>query len=265
MSRARAASKDPESETILSLLVSRLAEHSPLSAHDRLLLQSLRPRSQALGAGTDIVGQGDKPRDSVFVLSGMLARYHTVANGARQYLSLHVRGDFPDLQSLLLGEMDHGLAAIDDLEIALLPHQQLKSVLAKSQAVTIAFWRQTLLGAAIFRQAITTNGTRQGAARVAHLFCEQYVRAQQAGIAVDNTCSLPLTQAQIGQLLGLSVVTVNRAIQTLRRSRCIELRAGRLTVLGWDELEERALFDRSYLHLDLRSASVNPPRQQRRS
>jgi CRP-like cAMP-binding protein len=185
----------------------RAAENSP--PRDRQLLLA---RSVAISAGTDIVGQGDKPRESVFVISGMLARYHTVANGERQYLSLHVRGDFPDVQSLLLGQ-DHGLAAIDDIEIALLPHQQLKSVLSKSQAITLAFWCQTLLDAAIFRQAITTNGTRQGVARVAHLFCEQFVRAEQVGIAVDNTCSFPLTQTEIGQMLGLSVVTVNRALQ----------------------------------------------------
>jgi CRP-like cAMP-binding protein len=53
-------------------------------------------------------------------------------DSARQYLSLHVRGDFPDLQSLLLGQIDHGLVAIDDIEIALLPHQQLRSLLFKS-------------------------------------------------------------------------------------------------------------------------------------
>jgi CRP-like cAMP-binding protein len=264
MSRNRAAAKDPEAEAIGSLLVQRLGDHTPLSARDRQLLHALSPHTLAMSPGTDIVRQGDKPRESVFVLSGMLARYHMVANGARQYLSLHVRGDFPDLQSLLLGQMDHGLAAIDEVEIALLPHQQLKSVLSKSQSVTIAFWRQTLLDAAIFRQAITTNGTRQGPARVAHLFCEQFVRAQQAGIAVDNICSFPLTQTQIGQALGLSVVTVNRSIQSLRRARCIELRAGRLTVLDWEGLQECALFDRTYLHLDLRAAAVNPPRHLRK-
>jgi CRP-like cAMP-binding protein len=260
MSRTRTASKDPESEAIGTLLANRLSEHSPLSARDRQFIHALRPRSLAVASGTDLVRQGDKPKESVFLLSGMIGRYHTVANGARQYLSLHIRGDCPDLQSVLLGEMDHGLAAIDDVEIAMLPHQQLKSIFAKSQAVMIACWRQTLLDAATFRQAITTNGTRQGVARVAHLFCEQYVRAQQAGIAIDNTCSFPLTQTQIGQALGLSVVTVNRAIQHLRRLRSIELRAGRLTVLDWDELEECAQFDRSYLHLDLASASVSPPR-----
>jgi hypothetical protein len=53
----------------------------------------------------------------------MLARYHTVANGARQYLSLHVRGDFPRPAVASARQMDHGLIAIDDIEIALLPHE----------------------------------------------------------------------------------------------------------------------------------------------
>jgi hypothetical protein len=34
------------------------------------------------------------------ILGGMLARHHTLPGGDRQYLSFHIAGDMPDLQSL---------------------------------------------------------------------------------------------------------------------------------------------------------------------
>jgi hypothetical protein len=76
------------------------------------------PALRKVEKGTDILRQGDRPHVTVMVRSGMLARYHTMPSGDRQYLSLHVAGDLPDLQSLFLGIMDHSLCAIDKAQIA---------------------------------------------------------------------------------------------------------------------------------------------------
>ena len=251
-----------EAQRVLRLLLARLKQHSSLSRRDEDVLAELRPRTERALRGADIVRQGDKPKASVFVLTGMVARYHTVASGQRQYLSLHIAGDLPDLQSLMLGQMDHSLCALDEAEIAFVPHEQLRATVFDAPALAFAFWRETLLDAAIFRQAITTNGTRSSVERVAHLLCEQYVRARQAGIANGAACSVPLNQHQIGQMLGLSIVTVNRALQSLRNGHCAELRNGTLLVLDWARLQHKAAFDPTYLHLDLHAAAINPPRAQ---
>jgi CRP-like cAMP-binding protein len=66
------------------------------------------PALRKVEKGTDILRQGDRPHVTVMVRSGMLARYHTMPSGDRQYLSLHVAGDLPDLQSLFLGITSNG-------------------------------------------------------------------------------------------------------------------------------------------------------------
>ena len=202
-----------------------------------------------IARGSDIVCQGDRPDASVLVINGMLARYHTLSRGDRQYISLHIAGDLPDLQSLALGVMDHSMMAVDQAEIALFPHEQLRALLLDSPAAGYSLWRLTLIDAAIFREAITRNGLRGGVERLAHLFCEQFARAQAADIAEGNTCSLPLTQTQLGQMLGMSLVSVNRAMRTLRKDQSMELRGGKLVVLDWERLQSRAAFDPTYLHL----------------
>jgi len=246
----------------VAALIRKLRRHSVLSSSDERIMRRLHPRVAGAARGTDIVRQGDRPDVSVFVLDGMLARHHTLPEGDRQYISLHIAGDLPDLQSLFLKVMDHSLMAIDDVQIALLAHQELTVLMRDAPDVGCALWRQSLIDAAIFREAVTNIGLRSGVERLAHMLCEQFVRAKDAEITEGNACNFPLTQLQIGQLLGMSLVSVNRALQTLRKERCVELRDGRLVVKDLKRLEARAAFDPGYLHLDLLDVAAKSRRRQ---
>lgn len=106
-----------------------------------------------------------------------------------------------------------------------------------------------MIDAAIFRQAITNNGKREITVRLAHFLCEQYYRAKAAGLVDDATCELPLSQSQIADALGSSLTTINRAMQSLRKTRSFELKAGSLRMNDWRRLCEYGGFDPLYLHL----------------
>lgn len=228
-----------------------LARHSTLSIRHERAIRKLHPRVSTVARESDIVRQGDQPDVAVMVISGMLARYHTTPGGERQYLSLHIAGDLPDLQSLFLGVMDHSLCALDEAQIATFPHSQILSLLKRMPSMAIPLWRHTLIDGAIFRQGITRNSSRSAVVRIANLFCEQFTRARILGIASGWSCAFPLSQTQTGQVVGLSIATVNRATQTLRNENCAHVRAGRLHILNWRRLSEQAGFEPVYLHEDL--------------
>jgi CRP-like cAMP-binding protein len=230
-------------------LVAKAVDHGPLRETDIEALRRVGFRTRSVAPLEDIVCQGDRPDRAVFVLSGMLARYHTVPSGDRQYLSLHIRGDMPDVQSLFLTEMDHSLCALDTAEIALFSHKELKAVCARQPEVAFALWRVTLIDAAIFRQALTNNSTREPAARFAHLCCELFIRSREQGLADGGSCSFPLTQAQLGQTLGMSLVTVSRTLNRLRSDRLLDVHNGRLQIFDWAGLCRLADFDPTYLHI----------------
>jgi CRP-like cAMP-binding protein len=240
----------PTSAQALDLLVKTLARHSTLSMNDEHAIRRLHPRLRKVEKGADIVRQGDRQHVAVMVIIGMLARYHTMPSGDRQYLSLHIAGDLPDVQSLFLGIMDHSLCAIDEAQIGSFPHSEILALVKRAPSAGLAFWRHTLIDGAIFRQAITSNGARSAVARVAHLFYEQFTRARAVGTVSRWSCPLPLNQTQIGQLLGLSLPTINRATRLLRKENCGEVRGGRLRVLNWRRLSRRAGFDPRYLQAD---------------
>jgi CRP-like cAMP-binding protein len=232
------------------VLIRKLKEHSRLSGADVAAINALSFLTRALGSNQDLVRQGDQPGVSAVVLSGMVARYHLLPNGGRQYLSFHMAGDMPDSQALFIDRMDHAVCAIGDALVACVPHKELMATFNLRPSIAFAIWRETLIDAAIFREAVTNNSARLMPTRMAHLFCELFYRARASGLTVTGTSfPIPLSRYQLGETLGMSIATVNRTLKDLRASRVMEFQHGKLTVKNWDGLMELGQFDPQYLHL----------------
>ena len=99
-------------------------------------------------------------------------------------------------------------------------------------------------------------GRRNAHSRVAYLLCELLWRYQSIGMADDQTFGWPLTQAELGDALGLTAVRINRVLKDLRKEDLIVMSPGTVRVLNVDELQRRAGFNRDYLQLDGASADV---------
>jgi CRP-like cAMP-binding protein len=158
-------------------------------------------------------------------------------------------GDMPDSQSLFIDQMDHAVCAIGTALVASLPHRELLALFKRRLSVGFAMWRETLIDAAIFREAITNNSARSMPARMAHLFCELFYRARASGLTVGSAYLAPVSLVQLGEFLGMSIATVNRTLHELRTSRAMEFQNGALTVKNWQRLVEIGDFDPHYLHL----------------
>jgi CRP-like cAMP-binding protein len=233
---------------ILQTLIRKLKEHSRLSTDDLATINSLSHNVRELATNEDLIRQGDNPDVSAVVLTGIVARYHLLENGARQYLSFHMAGDMPDSQSLFIDKMDHAVCAIGPALIASIPHKELLATFKRRPSVGFAIWRETLIDAAIFREAITNNSARARPARMGHLFCELFYRARASGLTEGNTFAAPITLVQLGETLGMSIATVNRTLQDLRTSRTMEFQRGVIQVNNWERLVEISQFNPSYLH-----------------
>ena len=231
------------------ILAAKLKEHSRLSSEDVAEIRSFSHSIRELAPNEDFIRQGDDPDVSAVVMSGWVARYHLLPNGPRQYLSFHMAGDWPDAQALFLDRMDHGVCAIGPACVACIPHKEIIKAFERRPPIGFAIWRETLIDAAIFREAITNNSARSKAARMAHLFCELFYRARASALAREAELDLPISLSQLGEALGMAIATVNRMLSELRDSRAMDFRSGLLTVYDWPKLCEIGQFDPSYLHL----------------
>ena len=230
-------------------LIRKLREHSRLAGEELAEINALSHVLRELAPDEDLIRQGDDPDVSALVLSGMVARYHLLDNGRRQYLSFHMAGDMPDAQALFVEKMDHAVCGIGPARIALFPHRELLAAFDRRPSFGFAVWRETLVDAAIFREAITNNSARTMPARMCHLFCELIYRARASGLTDDYTLPLPVSLVQLGETLGMSIATVNRTLHDLRVSRTADLRKGTLLVQNWKRLTEIGGFNPGYLHL----------------
>jgi CRP-like cAMP-binding protein len=231
-----------------SILIQKLKEHSRLAREDLAAINTLRHKIRNLAAQEDLIRQGDDPDVSAVVVSGTLARYHLLPNGQRQYLSFHLAGDMPESQALFIEKMDHAVCAMGPAAAAMIPHKDLLSTFDRRPSVGFAIWRETLIDAAIFREAITNNSARTTLARLAHLFCELFYRAKASGLTQGSTLEVPMSLAQLAETLGMSIATVNRTLLELRESRTAQFQRGRLEIKDWDALVEIGQFNPSYLH-----------------
>jgi CRP-like cAMP-binding protein len=231
------------------VLIRKLKEHSRLSGEDVADIGSLSHSIRELEPNEDLIRQGDDPSVAALVLNGLVARYHLLQNGGRQYLSFHMAGDMPDSQSLFIDRMDHAVCAMGSAVVASVPHKELLALFDRRPSVGFAIWRETLIDAAIFREAITNNSARSMPARMAHLFCELFYRARASGLTAESTCPAPVTLVQWGESLGMSIATVHRTLNELRASHAMDFQNGELIVKNWWRLTEIGEFDPHYLHL----------------
>ena len=230
-------------------LIRKLQTIATISAEEEWALAGLPIRQRAYTAGTDLLREDQPSTECCLILEGLACRYKVLGAGQRQILSLHLPGDIPDLMSLHLDTMDHGLASLGRGRAAYIPHGAVRELCDRHPNLAAALWRDTLIDASIGREWLAGVGRRTAHERIAHLICEVYVRSDALGLLEQGAFELPVTQAELGDATGLSTVHVNRVLQDLRRDELITWRGRSILVLDWERLCLTADFDASYLHL----------------
>jgi CRP-like cAMP-binding protein len=230
-------------------LVRKLQAIYTLGADDVAAIGELPLRFREVTENTDLVREGDQPHECCLLVDGFVCRYKVLGQGQRQIFSFHIAGDIPDLQSLHIGTMDHSLGALTPCRVAYISHAAMTRLIRAQPNLAAAFWRDTLIDAAVFREWLAGVGRRSAYERIAHLVCEIFVRLRSVGLTDGLEFKLPITQGEIADSLGLTPVHVNRVLQQLRAEGLIATRGARWSVGDWERLQEVGDFDPAYLHL----------------
>lgn len=230
-------------------LIRRLMAIGNLGIEDRLALQSLPVQYVSYQRQDVVIAEGTTSDTACLVVDGYVHRSKLLPNGNRQIFSLHMSGDIPDLHGLHLKTMDHSLVATSACEVAFVRHSAIRELLDASDTLTALLWRDAILDAAAFRAWMLMIGQAEAASRMAHLFCELYMRADAVGLVTDNSFSLPVSQIDLADMLGISAVHANRTLQDIRAGGLLNYDKGVVTILRWSALQDLAQFDPQYLHL----------------
>ena len=235
--------------TQCQVVLRRLGAFRPLSGPAAAALdKAVRERILRLGGGQDLISEGDRPDRIRVVLSGWLARYKALEDGRRQIVNFVLPGEICDPYSYLLARMDHSIGTLTPVVYSEIERDRFEELVASDRTLTEAVWCEWLASNSIQREWTLNVGRRVALERVAHLLCEVFERLKSIGQVDGNSCTFPITQMDLADATGLSVVHLNRTLQELRAAGLIVLRERTLTIGDLDALKNAGLFTSSYLH-----------------
>ncbi len=233
-SALHSAGIQPSHLRVLALCFSALA---PLSDAESGLLRGLAGAARSYPAFRDLRAAGMPPR---LIVAGWAAQYRQLANGQQQIVCLRLPGDFvwPLAQFPLPSSC--AVAALTELETV--DAQPLVDTLAGPAHPNLAYTLRIManLDHMLLVDQIVRLGRQTAAERFAHLMLELHQRLGRVGLADEGCFAMLLTPEVLADVLGLSVVHVNRTVQQLRRAGLLEVRDGTVTLMQCERLQALA-------------------------
>jgi CRP-like cAMP-binding protein len=247
-------------QDVLKGLWRKLQFRAPLDEADRSAFLSLPCRVQKVEPSIYLVREGDRPDHSCVLLNGFAVRHKVTEGGDRQIMSFHIDGDFLDLEGSLLNIADHNIQTLTRCEVAFIPRSAMRELISSHPRIAMALWVDTLIDASIYREWVVNVGKREGFQRVAHLLCEFGRRLEVAGLATSRGYDLPMTQEQLADATGMSLVHLNRVLKRLTADHLIKRKRRFVSIPDWERLRSVAGFSELYLHLDQVARGNRPDR-----
>lgn len=234
----------------LQRMLRKFERRARLEESDRQALLGLPYGMRMVEAGKYLVREGSPLQESNLIVSGYAFRQKLTIAGDRQIVSIHLPGDFVDIEGSLLTVADHNIQTLTRCEIASIPSSAILTLIDAHPRIGRAMWIDTLIDGSIFREWVTNVGRRDARHRIAHLLCEFAKRLELAGLGDTKGYEFPMTQEQLADATGLTPVHVNRSLKALEAEGLIAREKRLVRIPDWERLRDVAGFNELYLHLD---------------
>lgn len=223
-----------------------LSEHfsafASLSNAEMKLLGDLAEAARYHPPYRDLYVAGASPPPARMIVAGWACQYRLLPDGHRQIISLKLPGDliWPLMQVRLPSSC--AVAALTELETV--SAQPLIEAAAAADPVYPGLAHATRVMAhlhdMLLYDQIVRLGRQTACGRFAHLMLELRERLGRVGLVESDSFAMPLTQDVLADVLGFSVVHVNRTVQQLRRESLLDVRNGQVVLLQPERLRELA-------------------------
>lgn len=241
--------------TVVTRYLERLGSRSDLPLALQQEFSQLQTAARSYVKSRDILLEGDESSFSFIVASGLVSRARSRSDGRRQILSLHIPGDMVYLQSSLGFPLDHDVRVHAHTRLLAISGLDLIQLAKRYPQFSHALWLDMAVETGILREHTVSLGSRDARQRILHLLLELNERYRAVGMMEDGGIILPLNQAELSEVLGITVVHLNRTVQSLRREKLIEWQGNRVRILDQTAVEHEADFNPTYLHIGKASNS----------
>ncbi|MBO1073862.1 Crp/Fnr family transcriptional regulator [Roseomonas marmotae] len=213
---------------------------SSLSDEELSSLNSIG-HNRKLERGQTLLWAGDEAALCANLLEGVLKLSATLPDGREQIVGLLYPADF--VGRPFSEQAEHTVTALTDAELCVFPRKPFEEALEEHSRMERLLLRRTLAALDEARNRMLMLGRKTAEEKVASFLLDMalHLGKPESRPGTPVTFDLPLTRAQMADVLGLTIETVSRQMTRLKRAGLIDLPSGRLvTILDRDALEERA-------------------------
>jgi CRP-like cAMP-binding protein len=203
-----------------------------------------------VGQGREIVKEGGGGGVVYLVESGWVLRSRTMAAGQRQIINYALAGDLLCSDSLLFGASGFDLIARTPVSLLRIDAPTFPAAMEKHRGLAASIAWTAGQEESILAERVVSLGRRDSLEKLAHALCELSERLSVIGKMPADLIEAPFNQEDFADLLGISVIHVNRTFRKLSEEKVAEYRKGRIELLDRNKLREIAGFNSDYLHFN---------------
>ncbi len=232
------------------LLRRKMASLGPLA--DTLVrdLKTLARDRVEISAGRPIVKENERCPQLYLVESGWVFRSRGLASGRRQIVNYALPGDILCVDSMLFKVSSFDLTARTPVSVIRIDAPSGAELFERYPGLAAALAWTAGQEESILAERVVSLGRRDSLEKLAHALCELEARLQAIGQMHGRTIELPLNQEDFADILGISVIHVNRTFRRLSEDKTAEYRKGQIDLLDRARLAEISAFDPAYLHFE---------------
>jgi CRP-like cAMP-binding protein len=222
------------------------------SMHEALMrdLRALTRDRIEVQAGRVVVKEDERCPQLYLIESGWVFRSRGLESGRRQIVNYALPGDFLCVDSILFKNSSFDLMARTAITMFRIEAPAMAELFARHQGLAAALAWTAGQEESVLAERVVSLGRRDSLEKLAHALCEIAARLQAIGKMTGDTIETPLNQEDFADILGISVIHVNRTFRRLSEEGIAEYRKGQIELLNRARLAELSAFDPSYLHFD---------------
>lgn len=194
----------------------------PLGPAEVAYMQHFKQGELRLDRGALALAQGQRSAHVFTVLDGVLIRYKLLEDGRRQIVNFMFPGDLVGLQAAMGEPLSHSVEALTPATLCVFARDRFPELIHhQSQLAYDVIWLAAKEEEAL-EEHLVALGQRTARERIAYLAVFLMSRAIETGMTQHGaSLALSVTQTQIADMLGLSLVHTNRTLQALRQADLI--------------------------------------------
>ena len=189
----------------------------PLDKGQLKFMQDFKQGEFTIDKGTQSLVQGSISPHVYTLLIGVVFRYRILEDGRRQIVNFVFPGDLIGLQGAMDDPLLHGCEALTDATLCVFPRDRIIELFREQPRLGYDLTWLAAKEESALEEHLVSIGRRTAQERLVYLAVFLIERGIATGLVKKSSLEISITQSQISDTLGLSLVHTNRTLQALRK------------------------------------------------